>query len=1555
ITAGGSGYSSAPTVTFAGGVPTASTAPQLFIADSSFASLNAHASFNGSLSASLGPFTVALGTGANPIQAKIGAGVTLQKHLDANPATTTRVIVSTTDFAPLKSYISQLLPSPFTLTSNQECDYTDSSSVVHQLKNDGACGVLPIYFLGAQLGTLTFEAPDLLQPSGWTVGGLSSIETAIAGHGIDWSLILQGLTVLTHNLQASLNGSASGGAGLPIIGHHLDAGADVLRKFNQYVLTPLNGFAAEVQSKANTQAISTDIQTFFYNNLHTNVNLLLPVFGSTGTASDYVKVVLTCGSVDCTNDSGRTLIDITDAQVQMAIGETVSTNLPQFDIGFPGLQLSTDDTVGNVGATWRLDLTFGINRSQGFYISTINPIEPGKPELQVDASLELPSTLNASLAFISATMVDKHAAGGPSCVASSDNPTKDFCLTLGAKLGGGDAFGNLGLNNLKTFTLKPIIGGSVHLDRQTTTQANIPGVTLGGGVAGGMPSLLAEFKLDWVWPAAGTGQAVSSISVGAGGTGYTSAPTVTIGGVTSGGGSGATATAIINKSGAVIAVIVTNPGSGYTSAPDVAFSGGGGSGATATANLGNAVDLGSLHDLSSTLQLPIIQFNNVQLDLGSFLSQLLAPALAKIQDFTHPIQPVIDTISQPLPVISDLSELIGGPPVTLLTLLAAAVPPNDLELIYRVINLIQFINAIPIPQQGESLLVPVGSFTVDPNAAHQGGSSSGQASSLIQSKTLDSGVDPGNGHTGGILDGLSSKLAASASGQTGQEQQNRQNFGNNISNATSTDVNKGGFTFPAFQNPSSLFGLLLGQDVTLLQFDAGTLNAGFSYTQDFGPFLIGPIPVGFHITGAASISGHIVVGYDTSGIRQLIKNVHDEGGAPSAWTTVTELLGGVFLPTVDSSGNKIHTIELKITIAAGGGIDVVVASAGVEGGIQATVDFDLHDPNNDGKVRIDEIIAELQATGNPFCLFDVSGEIDAFLRAYVTVNFFLFSKTWDFNIANVVLLKVSNLRPPCGTPVIPPPPPKLGAVVGNTLVLNIGPRRNLRGASPGDTNETISVMQMTDAGGKTFFRLSGYGQTDDYPKPNDHPTGPLTVLAPGDNGNQTISMLAGQTSGGAKVPFTATAVMCGGGGDDVLQGGDGTNTIDADSSAALDGDNNPLDTSNPTCDTTTRATNASHHSLGSQTRLTGGAGTSTIFGGGGNNVITGGSGPNTIYGGGAQGGGVTTGTCGTTVLCNSANTINGGPGGDTIYGGIAPNTIKAGSGKNVIYGGPSGDTIQGGAGVNWITGGPGKDLIVGGTGPAVIVGGCGHDEIHAGGGNDTIWGGAGSIDGNGNVTPNPTGCAAGNGGSDHIFGDGGNNHIYGQVGLNILIGGSGNNYIKASDGGDTLSGGDATVNADGLTITLANTGSGHAILLGGAGNDTEYGGAGTNIMIGGCGNDTMYGGAGNSLMFGDQAILSADQTTATAGPPCPGGDGNDVMYGGGTGLSVMYGQGGNDTMHGGAGDSYMEGGTGCNTLIGGNGDDDMIGGSSVAGTVNGCATGGNYLQGGNGNDVMCGN
>ena len=88
-----------------------------------------------------------------------------------------------------------------------------------------------------------------------------------------------------------------------------------------------------------------------------------------------------------------------------------------------------------------------------------------------------------------------------------------------------------------------------------------------------------------------TGGGVTGAIVTAGGSGYTSVPTVTL---TGGGGTGATAAATVNG-GIVSQVYMTAIGTGYTSAPTIGFTGGGGTAAAATATILNNLTLDILN------------------------------------------------------------------------------------------------------------------------------------------------------------------------------------------------------------------------------------------------------------------------------------------------------------------------------------------------------------------------------------------------------------------------------------------------------------------------------------------------------------------------------------------------------------------------------------------------------------------------------------------------------------------------------------------------------------------------------------------------------------------------------------------------------------------------------------------------------------------------------------------------------------------------------------------------------------------------------------------------
>ena len=127
-----------------------------------------------------------------------------------------------------------------------------------------------------------------------------------------------------------------------------------------------------------------------------------------------------------------------------------------------------------------------------------------------------------------------------------------------------------------------------------------------------------------------------SIAVGASGSGYTSAPAVTI---TGGGGSGATAVATLSG-GSVSSITLTSAGSGYTSAPTVTIAAppAGGTQATATLNFTSFQTAGSATS-TPPAQLPRVQSFGTEVVVGTPATLAwnnLRPGTYLIESGTHP-------------------------------------------------------------------------------------------------------------------------------------------------------------------------------------------------------------------------------------------------------------------------------------------------------------------------------------------------------------------------------------------------------------------------------------------------------------------------------------------------------------------------------------------------------------------------------------------------------------------------------------------------------------------------------------------------------------------------------------------------------------------------------------------------------------------------------------------------------------------------------------------------------------------------------------------------------
>jgi Ca2+-binding RTX toxin-like protein len=938
-----------------------------------------------------------------------------------------------------------------------------------------------------------------------------------------------------------------------------------------------------------------------------------------------------------------------------------------------------------------------------------------------------------------------------------------------------------------------------------------------------------------------------------------------------------------------------------------------------------------------------VTFDQLFLDVGPLIEKFLDPILKEVRRFTGPFQPIIDTLTAPIPVVSDLAEMVGQPPVTLLGLMEL-ISGNDLSLIQSIAAFITFVNNAPtgggyFSLSGDS---SGGGFSVDSSAGReaQGPTS---AAALVQAANVSAASLLSQTPTGGTSD-ISSKAA--------------QTTAPTKANLPGT-FGVPGLTFPFLDNPSQIFGLLMGQDITLVRYDFGPLEASAGFSYNFPPIMVGPVPIAIGVGGSVTVRGRFAVGYDTSGLRKVLS-----GGSG------IYLFDGIFIDDLDASGVDVPEISFIGEVYAQAGVTVVIATAGIVAGLRITIDLNLNDsPEPDGKLRIEEIFNKLQ---NPICLFDVSGKLEAFIKAFVELNLFITSVRFDFTILEIELL---NFSASCT-----PPKPVLAQNDNGTLRLNIGDRADQRNVSEEVTDEEFTVRPINAIGG---YSVSAFGVYQTF-GPGGEFGGPAITAVVGNaiGGDDTLKMLPGgdqqkapEPGTGApentSIPFSIGVTLNGGDDNDVIQGGDGVDNLSGGSgNDRLEGAKGG-DTLNGGADNDT---------------LNGDEGNDFLYGNEGADQLQGG--PGDDYGEGGAGADLLQGGPGTDVA-------GGTDGNDTLIGNGDQDTIEGGTGDDHVYGEEqiadpalcANDTVDPGGDPN-----AAADKLSGGDGDDVLFGGHGPDEMFGGSGNDLLCGnqGADSIDGDQSANTTETDANP----DPQVNTSGGNDTVYGGNGRDSVAGNFGHDFVKGNAGGDVVSGGPGNDDVSGgLGGDLLNGDLGVDLIVGDdaliaqgsskAGRTTAAALEALNIVSGigtgvggvpGCSTggadgdlaDCIRGGAGNDLVFGeggnDDINGGTEDDIVHAGTgadnPVRGDSGADVMFGdadndtmyGDSGTDRMFGNAGSDVMSGLNDDDYMEGNQDSDTMYGDAGQDDLIGGTSTTATPDA----GDFIFGGAAPDVIVG-
>jgi Ca2+-binding RTX toxin-like protein len=601
------------------------------------------------------------------------------------------------------------------------------------------------------------------------------------------------------------------------------------------------------------------------------------------------------------------------------------------------------------------------------------------------------------------------------------------------------------------------------------------------------------------------------------------------------------------------------------------------------------------------VQPPEVAFLNITLDLGDFISGFAGDILRTIGDILDPLAWLIGPdglLNFVIPLISDLA----GTDIRVRDLINVFDPDNGpkvnafldfVEMVYFITGLVQEASSA-----AGNIKLQFGDFILFKKNPHN--------------SFFDKLNDP-------------DRLAAAASlalpgGADLRDLTNLSNFNiNNLNGATfdqalpsSTQrfhagvTDPGGITFPILE-PANLLGLLLGKPAALFEVEFPTLGFELFYRQVFP--IIGPLAATF----AGGISGSLTLGfgYDTLGISQTIAT-----GNPAY------LLNGFYLNDLDpATGFDRPEAIFAAEIAAGVALSAGVVTFGLDAGIAAEIIFNLNDPDRDGKVRFAEMAANIAANnGNPLAMFDISGAIEFFARAFVEFNILITKIRKEFEFARLTLFKFDI---PFERPAV------LATQQGDTLVLNIGP--NAAARIQGNTADIAETIFVKSVGPNAVVVWSDQFNVSEAIATTNPFVGVSRIVADGGLGNDVID-LSGITHS------TISAEIRGGPGDDLIIGGAGNDKLFGD-------DGNDV--------------------------IDGTAGNNQIFGVRGNNTLIAGEGNDEIFGG--------PGNDTIDLALGSGHIVSPGLGNNTIIQGDGNNTFDfstSGSVSIITGSGPGNSVVD---------------------------------------------------------------------------------------------------------------------------------------------------------------------------------------------------------------------------------------------------------------------------------------
>lgn len=399
-------------------------------------------------------------------------------------------------------------------------------------------------------------------------------------------------------------------------------------------------------------------------------------------------------------------------------------------------------------------------------------------------------------------------------------------------------------------------------------------------------------------------------------------------------------------------------------------------------------------------------FDNIKLDLGSYITQMLDPIVGGIDDIINPLYPIVDALYADTQIFNtigltktfdndkdgkvsaiDLAEWFADIYAFIDPVKGADLKKTidaTIEFLDTVKGVMDLIEDLKAMSEEGNFYIDFGSYTLSDFRVGDG------------EETTPKVSDPDD-------DTPAADDTRSDTSQLSTDTGNQADAGAGSSSfaAIMQQLDELGFQIPLIDDPKNAIDLLLGNPVDLFTWTMPSMGMESEIEESF-PIYSGVDGI---IEGGFGVDARIGFGFDTSGLQEWM----DSGFvADDFW----KVFNGFYVNDRDANGNDAPEFTLNASMGAGLGLTAVVVKSSITGGLEAEASLDLMDEGeiagtDDGKIYGDEIISRLD---NPLDLFELVGSLAAYLKAKVQVGidagfYSIWDTVWEDKLAEIPIFE----------------------------------------------------------------------------------------------------------------------------------------------------------------------------------------------------------------------------------------------------------------------------------------------------------------------------------------------------------------------------------------------------------------------------------------------------------------------------------------------------------------------------------------------------------------------